>query len=1082
MFHEIKLSRWCDGLLEAGWLAAVVTIPLFFNIHSDRVFEPDKLTLLRSIALVMVAAWLVKFIDQRGWQNLDWIKPKSESSIWRMPFVPFVFLLVIVYLISTLFSVSPTVSLLGSYQRLQGTYTTLSYIVIFTLMATTMRSWAQVQRVVTAVIIASIPVSFYALLQHFELDPLPWGGNTQVRVAGHMGNSIFVAAYLIMVLPLTAARIIESFTNILNDEELSYADVIRSSIYIFTLAIQVLAIVWTRSRGPFVGLGVGMFAFGLIVLVSLRNATDDKRRFRVTDLLWTLLLMTPAVFGLVASSLVGGLSLMNSSLIFVAGLALVVVVIFVLVAMRRGWHWLWLSWILLAVFAAGWFVLFNLPGELTDPYAEAPIIGDVFQTMDEWRELPEIGRLGSVLEDDARTGRVRVLIWQGALDLIKPHEPLQYPDGSSDIFNFLRPLIGYGPESMYVAYNRFYPPELATIESRNASPDRSHNETFDALVITGGLGFLAWQLLYISVFYYGFRWLGVVRSKFDRNLLIILWIVSGLLMTLLFVAWRGQEYIGVALPFGSIGGLILYLIYYAVFGRGDDEQIDPFKPERLLMTALVAAVAAHYIEIHFGIAIAATRLHFFVYVALMFVVGYTLPCLKEKTPEVVEAKGRRRRKGRRSSEPVREGVWGPVLLYTLVLILILGTLGFEFMTYSLPPGRATENLAQELTAGEILYQSLFLNARKEFSDSPFIFMMIIMTWMLGVLLSLSEMVKSGELSFTAVSSYLRANRQQIVTIVYALLSLIGLGGIVYFYFVAPPATITGTLGRTLLLIWTALIVYAAILLLLKRDSSRFIAALVAMIGLSLSLPVLVAAGFWYGLGTAVLALFLLYLLWDNNWNDSLFPAGMLAFLSLAGGLAFTFLQASMVKSSIVPQVTQEFTSTEALRVFEASLATNFLTLFYVFVISVLIVAAFVVAGNSRTQNGGHAVAYISLIVLFTFALAGLAITNVRVIQSDIVFKRGKGLEPPARIQRDPERREEVTTAWDSTIAVYEHALDLAPREDFYYLFLGRAYLERSTLEADPAKQVELFKDAEKRLLRRKILIPSTPITLLIWLA
>ncbi|MEZ4646278.1 MAG: hypothetical protein R3E31_26740 [Chloroflexota bacterium] len=46
----------------------------------------------------------------------------------------------------------------------------------------------------------------------------------------------------------------------------------------------------------------------------------------------------------------------------------------------------------------------------------------------------------------------------------------------------LRPLIGYGPESMYVAYNRFYPPELATVEARNASPDRSHNETFDALV------------------------------------------------------------------------------------------------------------------------------------------------------------------------------------------------------------------------------------------------------------------------------------------------------------------------------------------------------------------------------------------------------------------------------------------------------------------------------------------------------------------------------------------------------------------------------------------------------------------------
>src|SRR5690606_9349534 len=120
--------------------------------------------------------------------------------------------------------------------------------------------------------------------------------------------------------------------------------------------------------------------------------------------------------------------------------------------------------------------------------------------------------------------RVRVLIWEGVLDLLAPHEPLAFPDGEEDPFNFLRPLLGYGPESMYVAYNGFYVPELATLEARNASPDRSHNETFDTLVITGALGFLAWQVLYVSVFYYGFRWLGVVRSARDRNVLILLWV------------------------------------------------------------------------------------------------------------------------------------------------------------------------------------------------------------------------------------------------------------------------------------------------------------------------------------------------------------------------------------------------------------------------------------------------------------------------------------------------------------------------------------------------------------------------------
>ncbi|UCG25577.1 MAG: hypothetical protein JSW55_06200, partial [Chloroflexota bacterium] len=267
---DSKLQRYCDGLLEAGWLAAVVVTPLFFNIHSSRVFEPDKLTLLRSIAVLMAGVWLVKFVDRQGWRSLSWLSWRGEDSIWRMPFVLAVFLLAVVYLVATAFSITPVVSWAGSYQRLQGAYTTLSYIVIFALMVATMRGRDQVSRVVTTVIVVSIPVSLYAMLQHFNLDPLPWGGDTQRRVAGSMGNSIFIAAYIIMVVPLTLARIIDAFTNILTDEQLDAADVIRSSIYIFALAIQLIAIYWTNSRGPFLGLAASMYAFVLILLVTLR--------------------------------------------------------------------------------------------------------------------------------------------------------------------------------------------------------------------------------------------------------------------------------------------------------------------------------------------------------------------------------------------------------------------------------------------------------------------------------------------------------------------------------------------------------------------------------------------------------------------------------------------------------------------------------------------------------------------------------------------------------------------------------------------------------------------------------------------
>ncbi len=60
-----KLGVFCDRLIEAGWLIVVITTPLFFNSNTNRVMEADKLVLVRSLASLMVAAWLIRWLDQR---------------------------------------------------------------------------------------------------------------------------------------------------------------------------------------------------------------------------------------------------------------------------------------------------------------------------------------------------------------------------------------------------------------------------------------------------------------------------------------------------------------------------------------------------------------------------------------------------------------------------------------------------------------------------------------------------------------------------------------------------------------------------------------------------------------------------------------------------------------------------------------------------------------------------------------------------------------------------------------------------------------------------------------------------------
>ena len=73
-----------------------------------------------------------------------------------------------------------------------------------------MRSRAQFERLVTFGIATSVPVALYGILQFTGHDPLPWAGDVQTRVASSMGNAIFVAAWLIMVVPLTLQRFLQA--------------------------------------------------------------------------------------------------------------------------------------------------------------------------------------------------------------------------------------------------------------------------------------------------------------------------------------------------------------------------------------------------------------------------------------------------------------------------------------------------------------------------------------------------------------------------------------------------------------------------------------------------------------------------------------------------------------------------------------------------------------------------------------------------------------------------------------------------------------------------------------------------------
>jgi tetratricopeptide (TPR) repeat protein len=193
----------------------------------------------------------------------------------------------------------------------------------------------------------------------------------------------------------------------------------------------------------------------------------------------------------------------------------------------------------------------------------------------------------------------------------------------------------------------------------------------------------------------------------------------------------------------------------------------------------------------------------------------------------------------------------------------------------------------------------------------------------------------------------------------------------------------------------------------------------------------------------------------------------MAYISLPLGLLFTYFQAWQIRFSIIgPQGLQADISEAQRRVLETDIAAGFLTFFYFFVLVILVVAAIALAqtGQRRWRKTDSAPAYVALLLLLPLGFYLVSSTNMRIVQADIVYKRADPWDRQAMQTRNP-------ADWDNAITIYERAISLAPREDFYYLWLGRAYLEKSSVVMDLNEQTALLATAESRLREAQAINP-----------
>ncbi len=251
--------------MEAGWLAALLLVPLFFQTSTARIFEPDKMLLVRVIALVMALAWAVRMIDARlARGDTDPSAAQDEPGFWKRvsPLIWPTLVIVAATALATGASIALRASLLGAYQRGQGFVSVAAFLVIFLLTLTYLRRRDQVDRLVTVIILASVPVALFGILQWVGIGPGVFSGLYAGRAFSTLGNPIFLGGYLIVVLPLTLVR------------ALGPASGGRRAIYAALVALQLITLGITFSLGAWVGFAVaaGLFTLAAVALRGRRGA------------------------------------------------------------------------------------------------------------------------------------------------------------------------------------------------------------------------------------------------------------------------------------------------------------------------------------------------------------------------------------------------------------------------------------------------------------------------------------------------------------------------------------------------------------------------------------------------------------------------------------------------------------------------------------------------------------------------------------------------------------------------------------------------------------------------------------------
>lgn len=222
------------------------------------------------------------------WVGLAIMRPEFRPRLTTL--VKTVTLLMVVLFLADLFGPNPYRSFFSNYERMEG-FISFAHLYLYFLMLVSVfrnrRDWLVWFHVS---IVASIAVSYIALLQHLGLRASPQGG---FRVDSTIGNPTYLAAYLLFHVWLFALLMKHFWPAQSADGRRNPGQTkkwILEICYALVLLFEIAIIYFTATRGVVLALLVTAIPFSALAVFSWRRMFDNsgKEKEKETGRSWTV--------------------------------------------------------------------------------------------------------------------------------------------------------------------------------------------------------------------------------------------------------------------------------------------------------------------------------------------------------------------------------------------------------------------------------------------------------------------------------------------------------------------------------------------------------------------------------------------------------------------------------------------------------------------------------------------------------------------------------------------------------------------------------------------------------------------------